>query len=94
MKILIIRCQVNRIDLSNADLIVEDAALSYGNGIYWFPSHEFNIVIPKLTVSSPRHPDLYNDAGVSGWYGIFATETRSVPDHIINNKMLKTVEMK
>jgi hypothetical protein len=46
--------QMNRIDLSSADFTVEDAALSYGKGIYWYPSHEFNIVIPTLSVKTPQ----------------------------------------
>ena len=80
--------RVNRIDLSNAELIVEDAALSYGNGIYWFPSHDFNIVIPKLTVSSPQATRNFTmTREFPDGMGYFATETRFVPDHIITNNM-------
>ena len=46
--------KIKRIDLSSADLTVDEAALSYGNGIYWYPSHDFNIAIPQLSVSSPQ----------------------------------------
>jgi hypothetical protein len=46
--------QMNRIDLSSADFTVEDAALSYGNGIFWYPSHDFNVVIPMLSVKTPQ----------------------------------------
>lgn len=46
--------QMNRIDLSSADFTVEDAAISYGNGIFWYPSHDFNVVIPELSVSTPQ----------------------------------------
>ena len=46
--------RVKRIDLSSADFTVEDATFSYGNGIYWYPSHEFNVVIPTLTVQTPQ----------------------------------------
>ncbi len=46
--------QMKRIDLSSADFTVEDAALSYGNGIYWYPSHTFNIAIPMLSIKSPQ----------------------------------------
>lgn len=46
--------RMNRIDLSSADFTVEGAALSYGKGIYWYPSHEFNIVIPTLSVKTPQ----------------------------------------
>jgi hypothetical protein len=30
-----------RIDLSSADFTVNEAAYSYGNGVFWYPSHEF-----------------------------------------------------
>jgi hypothetical protein len=77
--------RVNRIDLSNADLIVEDAALSYGSGIYWFPSHEFNIVIPKLTVSSPQATRNFTmTREFPGGMGYFAAELRDVPDNMEN----------
>jgi hypothetical protein len=46
--------QLNRIDLSSADFTVEEAALSYGNGIFWYPSHDFNVVIPELSVKTPQ----------------------------------------
>ncbi|MFA4824179.1 MAG: hypothetical protein WC593_03380 [Methanoregula sp.] len=46
--------QIKRIDLSSADFTVEDAAFSYGNGIYWYPSHEFNVAIPSLTIETPQ----------------------------------------
>lgn len=46
--------QMKRIDLSSADFVVEEAAHSYGNGVFWYPAHEFNIVIPSLSVQSPQ----------------------------------------
>jgi hypothetical protein len=46
--------QMNRIDLSSADFTVENASLSYGNGIFWYTSHEFNVVIPQLSVITPQ----------------------------------------
>jgi hypothetical protein len=46
--------QIQHIDLSEAQLVVDGAAYSYGDGIYWYPSHQFNVIIPKLTVESPQ----------------------------------------
>jgi hypothetical protein len=46
--------QMRHIDLSEADFVVSGAAYSYGNGIYWYPSHQFNVVVPKLTVVTPQ----------------------------------------
>lgn len=46
--------QPHRIDLSHAEFSVDNAAYSYGKGIFWYPSHTFNVVIPSLTVQSPQ----------------------------------------
>ena len=46
--------RIQRIDLSSADLIVYNASYSYGKGIYWYPSHDFNVVIPSLSIQSPQ----------------------------------------
>jgi hypothetical protein len=46
--------QLNHIDLSHAEFSVDNAAYSYGKGIFWYPSHSFNVVIPSLTVQSPQ----------------------------------------
>jgi len=46
--------RMRRIDLSSAEFIVDGAAYSYGKGIYWYPSHSFNVVIPFLTIHSPQ----------------------------------------
>lgn len=46
--------RITRIDLSSADFTLENAAFSYGNGIYWYPSHSFNVVVPELSVQSPQ----------------------------------------
>jgi hypothetical protein len=52
---------MNRIDLTSADFTVTDAAFSYGNGIFWYPSHEFNVVVPTLTVRSPQATRSFSD---------------------------------
>jgi hypothetical protein len=46
--------KIQRIDLTHAEFVVDDAAFSYGGGIYWYPSHTFNVVIPKLSVQTPQ----------------------------------------
>ncbi|MGA2918555.1 hypothetical protein [Methanoregula sp.] len=45
---------MNHIDLSSAEFTVDNASYSYGNGVYWYPTHDFNVVIPNLTVKSPQ----------------------------------------
>ncbi|WAC06036.1 MAG: hypothetical protein OS112_05230 [Methanoregula sp.] len=46
--------QMRRVNLSSAEFYVDGAAYSYGKGIYWYPTHTFNVVIPSLTVQSPQ----------------------------------------
>ena len=46
--------QMRRINLSSAEFTVDGAAYSYGKGIYWYPTHTFNVVIPSLTIRSPQ----------------------------------------
>ncbi|OPX63892.1 MULTISPECIES: hypothetical protein [unclassified Methanoregula] len=53
--------RIQRIDLSSADFTVYNASQSYGNGVYWYPSHEFNVVIPFLTVQSPQATKRFNN---------------------------------
>lgn len=67
--------RVRRIDLSSADLTVDNASFSYGKGIYWYPSHEFNVVIPELTVQSPQAVKNFTMTNrFSGGMGFFARE--------------------
>lgn len=46
--------RMKHIDLSSAEFTVDEASVSYGDGIYWYPAHTFNVVIPNLTVRSPQ----------------------------------------
>jgi hypothetical protein len=71
--------QMKRIDLSSADFVVREAAYSYGNGIYWYPAHDFNIVIPSLSVRSPQAMKNFNQTNkFPGGMGYFA-DGRPVP---------------
>jgi hypothetical protein len=68
--------QMQFVNLSDAEFEVDQAAYSYGNGVYWFPTHQFNVVIPKLTVVSPQvvrnftNTNLFPDG--MGYFEIFA----------------------
>ena len=80
MKILNYKdAQMKHIDLSSAEFTVEDASLSYGNGIYWYPSHTFNIAIPMLSVKSPQAIKNFTmTREFPGGMGYFATDTRVI----------------
>jgi hypothetical protein len=72
--------QMNRIDLSSADFTVEDAALSYGNGIFWYPSHDFNVVIPVLSVKTPQATRNFTmTKQFPGGMGYFTTTAQGTP---------------
>ncbi len=71
--------RMQRIDLASADFVVDEAAHSYGNGVFWYPSHEFNIVIPRLTVQSPQATKTFLQTNrFPGGMGYFA-DGRPVP---------------
>jgi hypothetical protein len=42
------------INLSHAEFVVDNASFSYGKGIYWYPAHTFNVVVPRLMIQSPQ----------------------------------------
>jgi hypothetical protein len=72
--------QMKRIDLSSADFTVEDASFSYGKGIFWYPSHEFNIVIPRLFVKTPQVTRNFTmTKEFPSGIGYFTTATQSIP---------------
>jgi hypothetical protein len=71
--------RINRIDLSSADFTVENASLSYGNGIYWYPAHTFNIAVPMLSVKSPQAVKNFTmTREFPGGMGYFAMDTRLI----------------
>jgi hypothetical protein len=72
--------KIQRIDLSSADFTVYNASYSYGNGIYWYPSHDFNVVIPSLTVQSPQTTRNFTETKqFPGGMGFFAEPDQELP---------------
>lgn len=55
---------VQSVELNHAEFLVNDASYDYGRGIYWFPEHEFNTLIPNLRVNSPQVIREYNNTRV------------------------------
>jgi hypothetical protein len=43
---------LERMDYESADLKVYDVNPIYGDGLYWFPAQEFDVMIPNLTIKS------------------------------------------
>jgi hypothetical protein len=71
--------KIKRIDLSSADFTVEDASLSYGNGIFWYPAHTFNVAVPMLSVKSPQAVRTFTmTREFPGGMGYFATDIREI----------------
>jgi hypothetical protein len=66
--------KIQRVDLSNAEFVVDNAAYSYGSGIYWYPSHTFNVVIPKLSIQTPQvtrnFTNINQFPGGIGYFGV------------------------
>ncbi len=53
--------QVTTIDMTTALFSVKNVSYVYGDGIYWFPSHEFGATIPRLDINTPRVTRQYNN---------------------------------
>jgi hypothetical protein len=76
--------RITRIDLFSADFIVDDAAFSYGNGIYWYPSHEFNVAIPNLTIQTPQVTRNFTSAkAFPAGMGFFAKGDKGISDEAV-----------
>jgi len=78
--------KMKNIDLSSAEFTVDDASVSYGDGIYWYPAHAFNVVIPNLTIRSPQVTKNFSmvkefPAGI----GYFAQSPRENPPAVQDN---------
>jgi hypothetical protein len=81
--------KIKRIDLSSADFTVENASLSYGNGIFWYPSHTFNVAVPMLSVKSPQAVRNFSmTREFPSGMGYFATKTRVIESEKNNDSVL------
>jgi len=73
--------RMRSINLSRAEFVVDEAAVSYGDGIYWYPSHDFNVAIPTLVVKSPQSTKNFTMAKkFPAGMGYFATDVQPGPD--------------
>lgn len=45
---------IDEITMDHAVLTVPDAGRDYGHGTFWFPEHQFSVMIPSLVVKSPQ----------------------------------------
>ena len=65
--------QISSIDSDSATFAVRNVSYVYGDGIYWFPSHEFGMMIPNLTIHTPRLSRFYtNTSDFPNGIGYFA----------------------
>ncbi|HDR73346.1 MAG TPA: hypothetical protein ENN85_05505 [Methanoculleus sp.] len=46
--------EFKKIELNHAVLEIENASIDYNDGSYWFPEHEFGIMLPRLVVTTPQ----------------------------------------
>jgi hypothetical protein len=66
--------EVKSLDLNSAELVVDDVSYSYGRGVYWFPSHTFNVLIPTLRITTPQVSREYEGVNeIPNGIGYFAT---------------------
>ena len=66
--------EAQAIELDHAELVVDAISYSYGRGVYWFPEHSFNGVIPFLRVTTPQVSREYVETdGIPNGIGYFDT---------------------
>jgi hypothetical protein len=64
---------VKNVEMNSAEIQINDVSYDYGKGIYWFPEHQFNVVIPNLRVISPQVTREYRNTNkFSDGMGFFA----------------------
>jgi hypothetical protein len=62
------------VELDHAQFLIEDAVIDYGDGAMWLPEHQFNVVTPVLTVTTPQNTIKYaNTARLPKGIGYFRT---------------------
>jgi alpha-N-acetylglucosamine transferase len=67
--------EVKNIDLNSAELVVDDVSYSYGRGVYWFPEHFFNVMVPDLRITTPQVIRNYSSVeGIPNGIGYFDTQ--------------------
>jgi hypothetical protein len=63
---------VKNVEMNSAEIVINDISYDYGKGIYWFPEHEFNVVIPNLRIVSPQvSREYHNTKNFSDGMGFF-----------------------
>jgi len=53
--------EIKFMDAESADLIINDTEVIYGEGIYWFPPHQFQVSIPELIITTPQNSVTYSN---------------------------------
>jgi len=67
--------EFEHIGMNQARLVVKDVSYNYGRGVYWFPAHKFNIMIPTLRVITPQTSREF----LSTWRYPMALDISTVP---------------
>jgi hypothetical protein len=54
---------LTRVEMDHAQFVVENVVIDYGDGAMWLPEHQFNVVTPVLTVTTPQGTVKYSHTG-------------------------------
>jgi len=49
------------LSLDRAVMVADHVALDYQDGTYWFPAHQFDVVVPRLIVETPQASREFED---------------------------------
>lgn len=53
---------ITRMNYDSADIRIDDINQVYGDGLYWFPAHEFATTIPELTIRSNQSVQTFHNS--------------------------------
>ncbi len=52
--------EIESVDLDSAEIVISDLEVIYGEGLYWFPPHQFQVTVPELTIITPQDSIVYS----------------------------------
>ncbi len=74
--------RIQQVDLTHARLVVDNASYDYGEGSFWYPSHQFKVTIPELEVISPQMSRNFTSTATfprgMGYFGADAAPAQTV----------------
>ena len=65
-------CRFEVVDMNHAVMVVDNPSIDNGDGSLWFPRKEIEVIVPEITVKTPRTVRSFNDTGEIPGLGYFS----------------------